>query len=316
MQTTSFVLPYALRWLTLGLVALALLELYWLKRKGIAFDWRETANSFLISVGQRVAGLAGAGLYGGVFYLAWQHRLFEIPLDNAWAWAGLFLGQEFLYYWQHRLSHECRWFWASHAVHHSPNFFNLSAAYRLSWTAPFTGQSLIFLPLVWLGFPLPAVFAVLGLNLLYQFWLHTELVPSLGWFDRIFNSPANHRVHHAANLEYLDANYGGVLIIFDRLFGTWRPEQTAIPCRFGLVYPQTSHNFLHILFDEWLKLGHDFRHAPTWRAKLGYLWHAPGWRHAGEGSTTQQLRRRAGLEPDGSGNPGNRLDQGESSGTK
>lgn len=279
-----------LKWISLIVIGIALLEIVILQRKKMAWSWQETCNSIFISFGQRVAAMAGAGLFAGVYLWSWEHRLFTVPLSSLWGIALLFLGQEFLYYWEHRLSHECRWFWASHVVHHSPNHLNLSAAYRLSWSAPFTGQSLIFLPLVWLGFHPAAVFGMLAINLLYQFWLHTELVPRLGWFDRIFNSPSNHRVHHAANLRYLDANYGGILIIFDRLFGTWIAEDEHEPCRFGLVKPLTSNNPLVIVFQEWLALGRDMlrhRNPIIW---FNYLVQPPGWQPDGKGQTTAQMR--------------------------
>lgn len=282
----------ALNWVPLVLMGVALLELALLQRLKRAWDWRESLTSIVISIGQRIARLGGTALYGGVFLWVWQHRCFNIPLNTVWAVALLFFLQEFFYYWEHRLSHESRWFWASHVVHHSPNYLNLSAAYRLSWTAPFTGQTLIFLPMVWLGFHPLAVFGMVALNLLYQFWIHTELVPKLGWFDRIFNSPSNHRVHHAANLNYLDANYGGVLIIFDRIFGTWVPETE--PCRFGLVQPMRSNNPLVVQFAEWQALGRDLLRQRGWRTRLNLLLRAPGWQPDGKGKTTAQLRAAAG----------------------
>lgn len=282
-----------LKWVPLILIGFALLEMLLLKRRKIAYSWAETLNSIFISFGQRAAGILGAGLFAGLYLWTWEHRLWSVPLNTVWGLALLFFGQELLYYWEHRLSHECRWFWASHVVHHSPNHLNLSAAYRLSWTAPFTGQSLVFLPLVWLGFHPAAVFGMLALNLLYQFWLHTELVPRLGWFDRIFNSPSNHRVHHAANLNYLDANYGGILIIFDRLFGTWIPERAEEPCRFGLVKPLTSNNPLVIVFHEWLALGRDLWRHRNPATQLQLILRAPGWQPDGRGQTTAQLRAQA-----------------------
>lgn len=280
-----------LRWLPLVLLAIAALELYILHRRGMPFDWRESLTSLFISIGQRIAGLMGAALFVGVYWYVWEHRIFTVPMNTWWGITLLFFGQEFFYYWEHRVSHESRWFWASHMVHHSPNFLNLSAAYRLSWTAPFTGQNLFFLPLVYCGFSLFAVFAMLGLNLLYQFWLHTELVPRLGWFDRIFNSPSNHRVHHASNVGYLDANYGGILIIFDRLFGTYIPERSEEPCKFGLVHPLRSNNPFHIVFYEWRNLWRDLRGAKTWSQRWGFIFKAPGWKPGGGGQTTQELRR-------------------------
>ena len=134
-----------------------------------------------------------------------------------------------------------RWFWATHAVHHSPNEFNLGIAYRFGWTGRLAGNAVFFVPMIWLGFPPKAVFAALALNLLYQFWLHTEWVPKLGWLEYVLNTPSHHRVHHASNADYIDRNYGGVLIVFDRLFGTFAAERDDLPCRYGLVTPLVSH---------------------------------------------------------------------------
>jgi sterol desaturase/sphingolipid hydroxylase (fatty acid hydroxylase superfamily) len=177
----------------------------------------------------------------------------------------LFLGQEFCYYWFHRCSHRVRWLWVSHAVHHSPNQLNLSAAYRFGWTGRLSGTAMFFVPLVWLGFPPPVVFATLSLNLLYQFWLHVDWIPKLGPLELVFNTPSHHRVHHAANAEYLDANYGGVLIIFDRLFGTLRLERDETPCRYGLVEPLRSNNPVWIAFHEWIALVRDLWAMRNWR---------------------------------------------------
>jgi sterol desaturase/sphingolipid hydroxylase (fatty acid hydroxylase superfamily) len=200
--------------------------------------------------------------------LAWRHRLFTIPLGGAADFALLFLGQEFCYHWFHRASHRVRWFWATHAVHHSSNQFNLAAAYRFGWTGGWSGTAIFYVPLVWFGFPPLAVFFMLTLNLLYQFWLHVDWVPRLGPLEWVLNTPSHHRVHHAANDEYLDANYGGVLILFDRLFGTFVAERADLPCRYGLVQPLLSNNPLHIGFHEWLHLGRDLVAARSWRERL------------------------------------------------
>jgi len=242
------------------------------------FDWRESAASLAIALGQRALGLVTAGLIGGAFFWIWDHRLFTIPLDNAWAPPLLFLASELCYYGQHRVSHESRWFWASHAVHHSVRHFNFSAAYRLGWTAAVTGAGVFFVPLVLLGFHPVAVAAALALNLTYQFWLHTELVPKLGAFEWLFNTPSHHRVHHASNLEYLDANYGGVLIVFDRLFGTFVEERVDVPCRYGLVKPLDSYNPIRIAFHEWLAMANDLYTAASWRERARYAFGPPGWR--------------------------------------
>ena len=167
----------------------------------------------------------------------WEHRFFTQSLDNVGSILLLFFSLEFFYYWYHRFSHTTRWFWNGHSPHHSPNQLNLSAAYRLGWFGRLTGSTLFFTPLVLLGFTPTVVLSALVLNLLYQFWLHADWFPRLGWLEGIFNTPSNHRVHHARNPEYLDANYGGVLVVFDRLFGTYIPERDDVPCDYGTVTP-------------------------------------------------------------------------------
>jgi sterol desaturase/sphingolipid hydroxylase (fatty acid hydroxylase superfamily) len=185
------------------------------------------------------------------------------------------------------------WFWANHSVHHSANELNLSAAYRIGVLGRLSGTAFFFVPLVWLGFPPKIVFQLLSINLLYQFWIHATWIPKLGWLEYVFNTPSAHRVHHAANLHYLDANYGGVLIVFDRLFGTYTAERDDLPCRYGLVKPMTSYNPLRIEFTQWALLIRDVVTAKSVRAALGYLVMPPGWQPGGQGETTADLRRSA-----------------------
>ena len=217
-------------------------------------------------------------LVGPLIEMAWRHRLTTVPLNGFASFAVLFLGQEFCYYWYHRAAHRVRWFWATHAVHHSPNEFNLGIAYRFGWTGRLAGNAVFFVPMIWLGFPPKAVFAALALNLIYQFWLHTAWVPKLGWLEYVLNTPSHHRVHHASNADYIDKNYGGVLIVFDRLFGTFAAERRDLPCRYGLVTPLVSHNPIRIAFHEWLKMAKDLLGARTGREVIGYLFGPPAWR--------------------------------------
>ena len=188
-----------------------------------------------------------------------------------------------------------RWFWCNHAVHHSSNQLNLSAALRIGILGRLTGTAVFFVPLVWLGFPPKVVFAMLQLNLLYQFWIHATWIPKLGWLEWVLNTPSAHRVHHAANLEYLDANYGGVLIVFDRLFGTYRTERDDVPCRYGLVTPLHSYNPLRVEFQAWWQMARDVARTRSLRAMLGTLLMPPGWRADGPGETTEALGSKAGL---------------------
>jgi len=270
----------------------ALVLTFWNKR---AYDWRASLASLADALGREfiVYRFLPFGLAVPVVGWAWTHRLATLPLDAIGAFVLLFLGQELCYYWFHRASHRVRWFWATHAIHHSSNELNLSAAYRFGWTGRLSGSGIFYAPLVWLGFPPVAVFGVLSLNLLYQFWLHATWIPKLGWLEYVFNTPSHHRVHHASNPDYLDANYGGVLIVFDRLFGTCIEERADLPCRYGLVKPLRSNNPVVINFHEWRALARDLWRARRWRERLGYLLGPPGWRPDGQGWTTEDLRRTA-----------------------
>jgi len=258
------------------------------------YDWRASAVSLLdlvLRVGLQL--LLPLSLASPLLQWALRHRVATIDLDGPLAFGALFLGQELCYYAFHRASHRVRWFWCNHAVHHSPNELNLSAAYRIGAASKLVGSAAFYAPLVWLGFPPRVVFAVLTLNLLYQFWLHATWIPRLGWLEGIVNTPSAHRVHHATNVEYLDANYGGVLLVFDRLFGSYRPERADVPCRYGLVDPMPGHNPLRIELREWWRLAHDLARARSLRAFVGHLLMPPGWRPDGPGSTTAELRARA-----------------------
>jgi sterol desaturase/sphingolipid hydroxylase (fatty acid hydroxylase superfamily) len=281
----DYVLPFVL-------VASAIEGLMLSGKKGGRYDWKATGVSMLDLAGRQLLSFLPLSLAAPVFALAWEHRIATVPLAGAWAFVALFLGQEFCYYWYHRAAHRVRWFWASHVVHHSPNELNLSAAYRLGWTGRLTGTTLFYTPLVVLGFPPELVLFTLTLNLLYQFWIHATWIPRLGWLEYLLNTPSAHRVHHASNLDYLDANYGGVLIVFDRLFGTYVAERDEQPCRYGLVKPTASYNLLRIEFQIWADMARDVARARRIGDVIGFLFGAPGWRPSGAGETTADLRRR------------------------
>lgn len=274
-------------------VLASLIEALVLSRRG-GYDWKAMGVSLIDLIVRNIV-LIGLPLSIAtpVVRFAWEHRLTTQTLDSWPAFALLFIGQELCYYWYHRASHRVRWFWANHSVHHTPNQLNLSAAYRTAIFGKLAGNLLFFVPLVWLGFSQKLVALTVALNLSYQFWLHATWIPKLGWLEYVFNTPSAHRVHHSANLEYLDANYGGVLIVFDRLFGTYIEERDEVPCRYGLVHPQTSYNPLRVEFDQWLALAKDVARARGIEARLGYLLMPPGWRPDGPGETTEELRHRA-----------------------
>lgn len=276
-----------LAWAPLAVMVLSAVEaaLLWAIRRD--YDWRAALASLAdLLVRQYVVyAYLAFGLADPLIGWAARHRVATIPLDTAGALVLLFLGQEFCYYWFHRCSHRLRLLWASHAVHHSTNRFNLSAAYRFGWANRLIGTAAFYLPLIWLGFPARAVFITLNLNLLYQFWIHADWVPKLGPLEWVLNTPSHHRVHHAANPAYLDKNYGGVLIVFDRLFGTFAAERAAEPCRYGLVRPLHSNNPLWIAVHEWVALARDL-----WQARsLGEAWQAVFGAPAGHQAAAPRL---------------------------
>ncbi len=292
MENVTFVRIYAV--VAIVAVGSAMLEglvLTFLLRRD--YDWKGAFVSLAIAAGRRLTDFLPIALaLPGAAWL-YEHRLFEWKFTDPIAWLVLFFALEFAYYWFHRVSHRVRWFWATHAVHHSPNQFNLSAAYRLGWTGKFTLTLIFFSPIALLGFSPQMILVAFALNLLYQFWIHAEWIPPLGFLEGIINTPSAHRVHHASNVEYLDANYGGVLIIFDRMFGTYIPERREVPIQYGWVQPITSHNPLRVAFQQWINVLKDLRGARTAREAIGYLFAPPGWQPDGKGSTTENLRAEA-----------------------
>ena len=243
----------------------ATMEALWLQRSRGGYDWRAYFAS-LGDLGLRIGlRLLPLGLATSALNWVWVHRIYTMPLESMWPWLLLLVGQDFLYYWMHRADHRVRWLWATHSVHHSPNDLNLSAAYRLGWTSRLSVAPIFFAPLVLAGFPPLVVGAALALNLLYQFWTHAAWIPRLGRLEWLLNTPAHHRVHHASNPEYLDANFGGVLIVFDRWFGTYREELANVPIRYGLVYPIKSYNPVLIGLHEWIAIGRDVWSARSLR---------------------------------------------------
>jgi sterol desaturase/sphingolipid hydroxylase (fatty acid hydroxylase superfamily) len=232
------------------------------------YHWQESIASLGIFLIHHLTQILFRFVPTGLLFFAWEHRLFTVPIEQWWSIPLLFILIEFCYYWYHRTAHQIRWLWATHAVHHSVRYFNLSAAYRLGWTGWLSGNILFFMPLAWLGFQPIAIGIGLSLNLLYQFWIHTELIPKLGILELVFNTPSHHRVHHASNSEYIDRNFGGVLIIFDRLFGTFTEEKSDRSIIYGLTHPLKSQNPFKIALHEWERIFQDLLIAKTWRDRF------------------------------------------------
>ena len=256
------------------------------------YDAKDTAGSLAMGIGNVVVGFVGKLLVLGAYTLVYQYRLFTLDMTQVWPWVVLFFADDFSYYWFHRISHSSRWFWASHVVHHSSQKYNLGTALRQTWTGTLTGSFIfwIWLPLV--GFSPVAVMTMQAVSLLYQFWIHTEHINRLpAPLEWVLNTPSHHRVHHGSDLTYLDKNHAGILIIWDRLFGTFEPE--AHRPTYGLTTNINSHNPVRIAFHEWTSIARDVRRAGTFRNALGYVFGPPGWSHDGSRKTTKQLRMKS-----------------------
>ena len=224
-----------------------------------------------------------------VYSWLYKHRFHTFDMSSGWSWAALMLADDFSFYWHHRTSHEVRLFWAGHVNHHSSEQYNFAVALRQSW-GELTHKYFWWLWMPLVGFPPLAIFTGMAVSLIFQFFLHTEGVGRLGVLEYVLNTPSHHRVHHGANLRYLDRNYGGILSVWDRLFGSFEREgEKAV---YGLTHNIHSNNLLVIAFHEYRALFADVRRAPDLRSKLGYLFRPPGWRHDGPVETTRDLQSR------------------------
>jgi len=273
-------------------VILVIMEMLWARRKAPEkYEPRDTLTSLALGTGSTVAGaLTGAFVFSLAMWL-YNQRLFDIGWAW-WAWPLCFVLDDLAYYWAHRAGHRVRWFWASHVNHHSSQHYNLSTALRQTWTGFFALGFIFRIPLAFIGFH-PAMLLFVGaLNLIYQFWIHTEAIGKFPrWFEYVMNTPSHHRVHHATNPQYLDRNYAGTFIIWDRLFGTFTEEVDGEKIRYGIVRQLGTFNLLWSVFHEWVGIAQDVWTAP-WRHKLSYMWRPPGWSHDNSRDTSDTIRER------------------------
>ena len=253
------------------------------------YEFKDAITSITMGLGNVAIGLFTKLLILAAFYWLYQFRIFTIPF-TWWAWLILLFAEDFVYYWNHRIAHESRLFWASHVVHHSSQKYNLSTALRQTWTGSFY-TFIFWLPLIIIGFHPVMVLVQMSISLLYQYWIHTELIDKLPkWFEAVFNTPSHHRVHHATNPQYLDRNHAGIFIIWDKLFGTFEPEVEK-PV-YGLVKNIETYNPVKIAFIEWYNMLKDvFKSKTSLSKRVQYFLKPPGWRHDGSGILSTDLRK-------------------------
>ena len=282
------VIIYAIPFFVLAM----LLEFFVASTKNIkSYTAKDAFSSIAMGLGNVFIGLVSKlFVFAALYYVYENFRVFTIPI-TWWSFIILIFLDDFSYYWFHRTSHENRFFWASHVVHHSSKHYNLSTALRQTWTGSF--YSFIFwlwLPLI--GFHPGIIIFQMSISLLYQFWIHTELIQKTPkWIEFFFNTPSHHRVHHGSNPIYLDRNHAGILIIWDKLFGTFQPELKSEKVKYGLVVNIKTYNPIFIAFNEWGALFKDLNTKNiSVKNRIRYLYKPPGWKHDGTGKLSTDLK--------------------------
>tara|TARA_B100001248_G_scaffold72053_1_gene51066 strand:- start:4 stop:1284 length:1281 start_codon:yes stop_codon:yes gene_type:complete len=242
------------------------------------YRFNDTFTSISLGLISRFIPLLGIGLQGAAFaYVAAYFNLALFSAADLWVWILAFFLYDLSYYWMHRLHHEVKILWATHVVHHHGEEFNLSTALRQTSTG-FLWKWVFYLPMLLVGIPPEVFVTVAGINLVYQFWVHTEHIGKLGWLEYIFITPSNHRVHHAQNKEYIDANYGGVFILWDRIFGSFKPELDEVKPIYGTTKPLRSWNPLKANFEVFAEIVRDFSNTKKWSDKFKLVFSPPKWR--------------------------------------
>ena len=253
------------------------------------YNTKDTFGSLGLGIGNVITGLFTKALIFGIFSFLYQHRLFTIVENHWWYWVLLFFADDLSYYCFHRTSHFVNYFWASHVVHHSSQYYNLAAALRQTWTGNATGAFLFWAWMPLVGFNPLWILFMQQLSLIYQFWIHTETIQKLPpVIEYIFNTPSHHRVHHGSNLKYLDKNHGGILILWDRIFNSFKAEDER-PV-YGLTNNINSNNPAMIALTTWASLLKKVTTSGSFKNGIFYLIKSPGWSHDGSTKTTKQLK--------------------------
>lgn len=284
--------PDVLAWAVPFFVITVVLE-WVLVRRGRAkgrYEWRDAITSMTMGLGNMVTDLLFGFISLGILVFFWQFRLFDLGVSLPVILLAL-VAQDFVYYWKHRASHRIRWLWSAHVVHHSSEHYNLSTALRQPWTSNFTGYVLMSSPLILIGFHPMLIIFVGAINLLYQYWIHTEAIRKMPrGFEFIFNTPSHHRVHHSTHPTHLDMNYAGIFIVWDRIFGTFIEERDDEAMTYGLVKNVETYNPIKIAFAEWLGIFRDaLRPGLTLRQRIGYVFAPPGYSHDGSRMGSEEI---------------------------
>lgn len=291
-------LPSPTVWAIPFFIITIIAEWWWSRRNArIKYETKDAITSLAMGTGSVVSGIITGSLIFAIAGFVYEYRIWDIQLSWAnglWLVPIIFVLDDLAYYWFHRTAHRVRWFWASHVNHHSSQHYNLTTALRQTWTGVFALGFMFRMPLLWIGFPPALVFFLGGINLIYQYWIHTEAIDKMPrWFEYIMNTPSHHRVHHATNARYLDRNYAGVFVVWDRIFGTFEAETDEEKIEYGIVKNLQTHNIFWVAFHEWVGIARDVWTAPTWRDKINYCIREPGWSHDGTRETSATIKAQA-----------------------
>jgi len=262
------------------------------KRRKEGYDIKDGLASISMGLGNVAIGFLTKIIVAFFITFLYENlRLFTLPFAW-WTWLVILFADDICYYFFHRVSHESRFFWASHVVHHSSTRYNFSTALRQTWTGGFFSFA-FYLALPIIGFHPLMIFTQMSISLLYQYWIHTELIKKLPpWVEFIFNTPSHHRVHHGSNPLYLDRNYAGIFIIWDRIFGTFQPELDEEKVNFGLVTNIETYNPFKIAFHEWVAMVKSATQPKiSFSNRIKYLFKPPGWKHDNSGVLSEDLRQ-------------------------
>ena len=274
---------------------LVLLGIEWFlisrRRIGGHYDRKDAFTSVMMGTGQLISDVLMGAISLAIMMWFWQFRIFNWGFGLGASLTCLLL-QDFVYWYKHMAAHKIRWFWSAHNVHHSSEEYNLSTAFRQPWNNHFTGFVLLSVPLVLIGFHPLLVGFIGAVNLVYQFWIHTQAIKKMPrWFEFIFNTPSHHRVHHGTNPRYLDSNYAGILIIWDRMFGTFVEEREDDPVIYGIITPIASHNPAVVAFKELFNILKDaVQPGLKFRQRLAYIFAPPGYSHDGSRKGSKALK--------------------------
>ena len=260
------------------------------------YSMKESATNAYLTILNMVFDVLMRGIVMVVFAYSASYCVFHWESKNWLYWGALVIGVDFFYYWLHRLDHSCRLFWAVHVTHHSSPEYNITTGFRSSVFEPLY-RFVFYIPLPFVGFDALDILFMHSLLQIYGVFVHTQTIKNLGILEYVFVSPSHHRVHHGSNIRYLDKNMGMTLIIWDRLFGTYQPEVDEDPVVYGLVTNPEDRGPLNIVLHEWKSIWKDCtRPGISWKQRLDYLLKAPGWSHDGSRYTSEQLRKKAGIE--------------------